>query len=477
MPPARRRRRPRRASPHRRRTPLRRSAHLLRAGVGARPHRRSSTGPSRSRTPPSASAPTSSSSPPPPRTLLAQVRRRHRRRPPHRHAARHPRPGPRSPRRCTPRCGSTPRCRPTSPRSPAAACTSSGPTTGHLAGGDDGPGRLADPDAIVAAAAAVLAAARDLAGRCACSSPRAAPASRSTRSGSSATGRRGRWGTPSPTPRAARRRARHPRDHRRPARRVRASTSIRGRRPPRRWPTPSLDRFDAADAVIMAAAVADFRPKAAAPEKLKKGDGVPELLLEPTPDILATLGERADHQVLVGFAAETDRLAEHAAAKLAAKSLDLVVANDVSAARRRLRGRHEPGDPAGLDGSTEELPLLPKTVLAGDRPGPRAAPARPQDHKRGIRDRPLHVHLRVGDGGPPRQDVRPDQRRRPRRHLRRGPREPCRVREHGHHRPRASSPARSAPTPTSTSPGSCATPSAASATTASRTASTATPAA
>jgi phosphopantothenoylcysteine decarboxylase/phosphopantothenate--cysteine ligase len=87
------------------------------------------------------------------------------------------------------------------------------------------------------------------------------------------------------------------------------------------------------DVVVMAAAVADFRPKAAAAGKLKKRDGTPEILLEPTPDILAGLGAaKRDGQVLVGFAAETDDLVSNAGAKLEAKRLDLIVANDVSAA-------------------------------------------------------------------------------------------------------------------------------------------------
>jgi phosphopantothenoylcysteine decarboxylase/phosphopantothenate--cysteine ligase len=86
------------------------------------------------------------------------------------------------------------------------------------------------------------------------------------------------------------------------------------------------------DVIVMSAAVADFRPVGAASGKLKKRDGIPQITLEPTPDILAGLGEakRAD-QVLVGFAAETDDLIANAAAKLRAKRLDLIVANDVSA--------------------------------------------------------------------------------------------------------------------------------------------------
>ncbi len=72
-----------------------------------------------------------------------------------------------------------------------------------------------------------------------------------------------------------------------------------------------------ADVVVMAAAVADFRLKAPADAKLSKSDGVPELVLEPTPDILAELGRGAGPgQVLVGFAAETHDMAARAATKL-----------------------------------------------------------------------------------------------------------------------------------------------------------------
>ena len=86
------------------------------------------------------------------------------------------------------------------------------------------------------------------------------------------------------------------------------------------------------DVIVMSAAVADFRPKAAAEGKLKKRDGTPEIVLEPTPDILAELGvSKRAHQVLVGFAAETDDLVANATAKLRSKHLDLIVANDVAA--------------------------------------------------------------------------------------------------------------------------------------------------
>jgi phosphopantothenoylcysteine decarboxylase/phosphopantothenate--cysteine ligase len=93
-----------------------------------------------------------------------------------------------------------------------------------------------------------------------------------------------------------------------------------------------LEAAAGADIVVMAAAVADFRPKQAAEQKMKKLDGIPEIVLEPTPDILAELGRRKDPgQVLVGFAAETTDVVANARRKLEAKGADLIVANDVSA--------------------------------------------------------------------------------------------------------------------------------------------------
>jgi phosphopantothenoylcysteine decarboxylase / phosphopantothenate---cysteine ligase len=91
-----------------------------------------------------------------------------------------------------------------------------------------------------------------------------------------------------------------------------------------------LHQASDADVVVMAAAVADFRPKVAAEQKLKKDQGPPELLLEPTPDILAELGEaRGSHRVLVGFAAETAEVEQAGRDKLVRKGVDLLVANRV----------------------------------------------------------------------------------------------------------------------------------------------------
>ena len=88
-----------------------------------------------------------------------------------------------------------------------------------------------------------------------------------------------------------------------------------------------------ADVIVMAAAVADFRPVVAAEGKLKKDQGPPQIVLEPTPDILAGLGAgKPAGQTLVGFAAETSELVANATGKLQRKNLDLIVANDVSAA-------------------------------------------------------------------------------------------------------------------------------------------------
>ena len=120
-----------------------------------------------------------------------------------------------------------------------------------------------------------------------------------------------------------------------------------------------------ADVVVMAAAVADFRPKGVAPSKLHKSDGVPDLILEPTPDILAELGRRrTGAQVLVGFAAETDQVSERATAKLVAKGVDLMVANDVSAPGVGFDHDTNAVTVLGVDGQTTEVPVTSKMMVA-----------------------------------------------------------------------------------------------------------------
>lgn len=91
-----------------------------------------------------------------------------------------------------------------------------------------------------------------------------------------------------------------------------------------------LQAFSSADAVIKAAAVADYRPAEISPHKIKKSNDDLVLHLVRNPDILYELGQKKTHQILVGFAAETRRVDEYAHSKLERKNLDFIVANDVS---------------------------------------------------------------------------------------------------------------------------------------------------
>jgi phosphopantothenoylcysteine decarboxylase/phosphopantothenate--cysteine ligase len=118
------------------------------------------------------------------------------------------------------------------------------------------------------------------------------------------------------------------------------------------------------DVLIMAAAVADFRPKRVAEGKLKKDQGVPEVVLEPTPDTLAELGRRRrPDQVLVGFAAETGDHLAGARRKLEAKHLDLVVLNHVEGASSAFGA--DDADAYLVDaGTVEELPRTSKAAIA-----------------------------------------------------------------------------------------------------------------
>jgi phosphopantothenoylcysteine decarboxylase/phosphopantothenate--cysteine ligase len=126
-----------------------------------------------------------------------------------------------------------------------------------------------------------------------------------------------------------------------------------------------VDHATRATVVIMAAAVADFRPKSATEVKLRKVDGVPDLVLEPTPDILAELGRRRrPGQVLVGFAAETEDLAARAEGKLRSKGVDLVVANDVSAPGVGFDHDTNAVTIFGADGSAASVGLRTKDAVA-----------------------------------------------------------------------------------------------------------------
>jgi phosphopantothenoylcysteine decarboxylase / phosphopantothenate---cysteine ligase len=242
------------------------------------------------------------------------------------------------------------------------------PEAGRLAGGDIGAGRLADPARIVAAAVAILSpplsslSGGDLAGR------RVLVTAGGTREaidpvrfiGNRSSGRMGYAVAEA----AARRGAD-----------VVLVTTVDRPAPPgvgdivrvesaAEMADAVLTRYADVDVVVMAAAVADFRPKASAPEKIKKAAGPPEIVLEPTTDILAELGRKKFTQYLVGFAAETERLVEQAAAKMAAKRVDLMVANDVTAPGSGFEVDTNRAVLIAPDGTTRELPQMAKIELA-----------------------------------------------------------------------------------------------------------------
>ena len=126
-----------------------------------------------------------------------------------------------------------------------------------------------------------------------------------------------------------------------------------------------LEQAGSADVVVMAAAVADFRPKAPAAGKLSKAEGIPDVVLEPTPDILAELGRRRrPGQVLVGFAAETSDVVGRARAKLVSKGVDLVVANDVGAPGTGFDHDTNAVTILGADGSVRDVGLRSKDAVA-----------------------------------------------------------------------------------------------------------------
>jgi phosphopantothenoylcysteine decarboxylase/phosphopantothenate--cysteine ligase len=245
-----------------------------------------------------------------------------------------------------------------------------GPVDGRLAGGDLGAGRLADPSDVVAAAERILGATRgtdggDLAGLTVLVTAGGTrePICPVRFIGNRSSGRQGHALAMEAASRGAL---------------VQCVTT----RPDGLDEAPGLEvmavdtaaemaeavgaRAAGADVILMAAAVADFRPVTVATDKIKKETGPSEILLEPTVDILAGLGRgRVDGQVLVGFAAETSDLRQNAAAKMVAKGIDLMVANDVSAPG--VGFDHETNAVVILDadGGAREVPLADKRVVAG----------------------------------------------------------------------------------------------------------------
>ena len=126
-----------------------------------------------------------------------------------------------------------------------------------------------------------------------------------------------------------------------------------------------ISRFAWSTVVIMAAAVADVRPKRPSPEKIKKGaTSLQRLEMEPTDDILEMLAKQRTSQVLVGFAAETGHVIAHAKEKLGRKGLDLIVGNDVAAEGSGFGTDTNAAVLVDRGGHVTQLDLMPKRVLA-----------------------------------------------------------------------------------------------------------------
>ena len=124
------------------------------------------------------------------------------------------------------------------------------------------------------------------------------------------------------------------------------------------------EQFTQMEAVVMAAAVSDYRPKKRAVEKIKKIKARESIELEKTEDILLRLGELKKGQVLVGFAAETENLLENANEKLRQKNLDFIVANDLTAADAGFASDTNEVTILWPGGEVEKLPLNNKEVIA-----------------------------------------------------------------------------------------------------------------
>ena len=242
------------------------------------------------------------------------------------------------------------------------------PAAGRLTGKDTGPGRLPEPDELYEAAVRVLARgagglAADLAGR------RVVVSAGGTREeidpvrflGNWSSGRQGYALARAAVARGAQ------------VTLVSANVALAGPAGAEVVPVVSarelrsavLSAAEKADAVVMAAAVADFRPEARSGVKVKKAGSAPEpLRLTENPDVLRELaGTRRAGQVLVGFAAETDHVLEHGRAKLAAKGCDLLVVNQVGGGLAFGTADNE-AVVLGADGTETPVPRGPKEVLA-----------------------------------------------------------------------------------------------------------------
>ena len=242
------------------------------------------------------------------------------------------------------------------------------PASGRLTGADTGPGRLPEPDELYQAAVRVLARgaaglAPDLAGR------RVVVSAGGTREELDPVRFLGNWSSGRQGYALARTAAARGAEVTLVSANVDladpAGTKVERVTSARQLESAVLAAAAAADAVVMAAAVADYRPEARSDEKVKKAGAAPEpLRLIENPDILRELAaHRRPGQVIVGFAAETEDVLAHGRAKLAAKGCDLLVVNRVG---RGLAFGTEDNEAVVLaaDGSATTVPRAPKDVLA-----------------------------------------------------------------------------------------------------------------
>ena len=242
------------------------------------------------------------------------------------------------------------------------------PASGRLTGADTGPGRLPEPDELYQAAVRVLARgatglAPDLAGR------RGVVSAGGTREELDPVRFLGNWSSGRQGYVLARTAAARGAEVTLVSANVDladpAGTKVERVTSARQLESAVLAAAAAADAVVMAAAVADYRPEARSDEKVKKAGAAPEpLRLVENPDILRELAaHRRPGQVIVGFAAETEDVLAHGRAKLAAKGCDLLVVNRVG---RGLAFGTEDNEAVVLaaDGSATTVPRAPKDVLA-----------------------------------------------------------------------------------------------------------------
>ena len=123
-----------------------------------------------------------------------------------------------------------------------------------------------------------------------------------------------------------------------------------------------MERFDEQDIGIACAAVADYKPKFYSEQKIKKADDDLVIVLDRNPDILYNMGQRKSHQVLVGFAAETENIIENAKKKLIKKNLDMIVANNA----HNMRSSNNSATFLKKDGSSIDIPEKTKIELAVD---------------------------------------------------------------------------------------------------------------